>query len=168
MTYQEILTDIQSLRDATNSAELDKIQGIKLCHHCEPLPNLNELSNKLNNIPVTSGWVTWPDQVQRIDEPTQLTFGHHHAPLEAELLLQNGQSLRLSYRDRQWLWTTIDIEWLDDRTAHQANALAEKMYLKSRQHEHQDLCYARIWQHDEATGTGIVNSDSVFIGFVGE
>ncbi|PIE40281.1 MAG: hypothetical protein CSA51_01595 [Gammaproteobacteria bacterium] len=168
MEYQQTLKDmlerINTLAQKTGSQELQHIKPVKLTYSPpKQFTTVQDVIGELQAREIESGWITWPDKVQRIDSGASSQLETTAPPLEAELLLKNGTSLRVNYRNRQWQWLEIGLEWLND--AQGANALADKISLESRERGQAPLQYARIWQ--DLAQSGMTVTDAVFLGLNG-
>ncbi len=157
MPYTTLLEQLSALHDS----ELNKLQAVELSYRRQSFSDKDELLSKLNNSPIRCGWITSADQVQRLDNAEQLDF--ENAPLQAELLLDASDSchhsVRIAYREQQWHWVDIRLDWHPETP----NALAETIALASREKAQAAHCYARIWQQREPMG--IISTDAIFIGF---
>ncbi|WP_372737039.1 hypothetical protein [Neptunomonas sp.] len=163
MEYQKTLANINQLAESTGSKELQQIKPVALNYALTTLTDPQEVINKLQAAEIDCGWITWPDEVQRIETGDALNLDHTMAPLEAELLLKNGNSLRLNYRNKRWNWLEITLNWLD--SADEADALADRIHFESREKGQAPLGYARIWE--DLPQSGMTTTDAIFIGFTG-
>jgi len=164
MEYQNILANIEHLATQTGSNELKNIRPI-IINYAKPetLNAEQDVINQLQKTEIHCGWITWPDKVERIEASGELSLDHTMAPLEGELLLKNGNSLRLNYRNGVWNWLEITITEPD--TPSEANAIADTISFESREKGQPSLTYTRIWK--DLPETGMTTTDAIFIGFTG-
>ncbi|MBJ7556670.1 hypothetical protein [Marinomonas spartinae] len=130
--------------------------------------NASEILSAITQLGDVTGWITWPDGVERIESQKSLTADIAMPPLEGELVTsthhqQDQKYIRLHYRNQRWNLITITLQEQPNPSA--ANALAEQIQLASREKAQANLCYTRIWQMDE--DQGVVSTDAIFTGFAG-
>lgn len=164
MEYQNILTNIERLAEKTQSDELKPMRPVSIHYQkVKPLETPQAVINQLQDSDVKCGWITWPNAVERIESESELNLDHTMAPLEAELLLNNGNSLRLNYRNGIWNWLEITVNWPEHPA--QANAIADTISYESREKGQPSFKYVRIWK--DLPETGMTTTDAIFIGFSG-
>ncbi|WP_421847600.1 hypothetical protein [Marinomonas sp.] len=167
MDYHTLFKHITSL--SSDHKLLGNLTPVTLTYQQnQTFARADDILNAIKLLGDVTGWITWPDNVERIDNPKPFSANISTPPLEGELVTVNQnqpdqQYIRINYRDQRWHLITITIQEQQDASA--ANALAEQVQLASREKEQASLCYARIWQMDE--NQGVVTTDAIFTGFAG-
>lgn len=149
---------LKVLKQTIDSRELPDLTEVSLTYHPQTFIDQIELMQALGALEIKQGWITWPDQVQCLMGDNTSLKDCNMPPLEAELVLSGGHSLRLNYRAGVWHWVEISIA-----TEGAGNALSDTQIFAARDKGAPALCYQRIWQYEEASGMNVV--DAVFTGF---
>lgn len=159
MDYKKFIEDIQKLEhprlEALRSARIEDATTTTL--------EQSALLKALVDLGPVTGWITWPDQLESIEQPSAINTDQPLPPLEGELVTQDKHSVRFHYTGQAWMLVRQPLPILTE--AAQANALIETIELANKHSKQPNLQYIRIWQHSQEQG--FITTDAIFQGFTG-
>ena len=163
MDYSSLFEQVTAL--ASKHKALEAFSPVTI--HYAPVQTFTtplEVLKALETLGPVTGWITWPDNVERIEQPNTLLSSELQPPLEGELITSDNRSIRIHYRNQCWQLISITLTPLND--ANHANALMDTSILAAREPNKAGLMYQRIWTLDD--DHGVIAKDAIFMGFAGE